>query len=69
MHLLSNVVDIPEFEGEKIIELIKHKSQKKHFLICVSPFYPEEGRGKRMDEYGERLPGFNTIYSFEKAYR
>ena len=66
VHLLSNVVDMPEFEGDKIIELIKHKSQKKHLLICVSPFYPEEGRGKRMEEFGEKLPGFKTLYSFER---
>ena len=66
VHLLSNVVDIPEFEGEKIIELIKHKSQKKHLLICVSPFYPEAGRGKRMDEFEDKLAGFKTLYSFEK---
>ncbi|MCH5240591.1 MAG: hypothetical protein J1F38_10235 [Muribaculaceae bacterium] len=66
VHLLSNVVDMPEFEGNQLIELIKQKRQKKHLLVCVSPFYPEDGRGKRMDEFGDRLSGFKTIYLFEK---
>ena len=66
VHLLSNVVDMTEFEADNIIELIKQKTQKKHLLVCVSPFYPEDGRGKRMDEFGDKLAGFKTLYSFEK---
>ncbi|MDE6523761.1 MAG: hypothetical protein K2L17_13160 [Muribaculaceae bacterium] len=30
----------------------------------VSSFYPEEGRGKRMDIFAERLKGFKQVYSF-----
>lgn len=32
----------------------------------VSPFYPEEGRGKRMDEFCDSLEGFQKVYSFQK---
>ena len=39
---------------------------KKYLLVCVSPFYPEDGRGKRMDEFGDKLVEFKTLYSFEK---
>lgn len=66
VHLLSNIVDMPEFTGNGIVRYIKSNTRNRHIIICVSPFYPEEGRGKRMDEFGKRLTYFKQIYSFEK---
>lgn len=66
LHLLSNVVDMPEFSGEGVRRFIGANHQLYHVIIAVSPFYPEEGRGKRMDEFAESLNGFSKVYSFQK---
>lgn len=31
-----------------------------------SPFYPEEGRGRRMDDFCDSLNCFHIIYYFQK---
>lgn len=66
VHLLSNIVDMPEFSGDGIIGYIESNKRIRHIVICVSPFYPEEGRGKRMEDFGNRLSGFKCIHSFER---
>lgn len=65
-HLLSNVVDMPEFSGDGIRRFIEYNNELHHLIVAVSPFYPEEGRGKRMDEFVESLKGFRKVYSFQK---
>ena len=66
LHLLSNVVDMPEFSGNGIRRFVFANINLNHLIIGVSPFYPEEGRGKRMDEFAESLNGFKKVYSFQK---
>jgi len=66
LHLLSNVVDMPEFSGNGIRRFVFVNINLNHLIIGVSPFYPEEGRGKRMDEFAESLNGFKKVYSFQK---
>lgn len=66
LHLLSNVVDMPEFSGDGIRRYIKANHKLHHLIVVVSPFYPEDGRGKRMDEFVESLNGFRKVYSFQK---
>lgn len=65
-HLLSNVVDMPEFSGDGIRRFIEYNNELHHLIVAVSPFYPEEGREKRMDEFVESLKGFRKVYSFQK---
>lgn len=65
-HLLSNVVDMPEFSGDGIRRFIEYNNELHHLIVAVSPFYPEEGRGKRMVEFVESLKGFRKVYSFQK---
>lgn len=66
LHILSNVVDMPEFSGVGIRRFLSSAKALRHILVMASPFYPEEGRGKRMDDFCESLNGFHPIYSFQK---
>lgn len=66
LHILSNVVDIPEFSGVGIRRFLSSAKALSHILVMASPFYPEEGRGKRMDDFCDSLNGFHPIYSFQK---
>lgn len=66
LHLLSNVVDMPEFSGNGIRRYVECNNKLHHLIVAVSPFYPEEGRGKRMDEFAESLEEFRKVYSFQK---
>lgn len=66
IHILSNVVDMPDFYGENVLKYIERESHKHHVIVCVSPFYPEKGRGKYMSEFGDNLDGFKLIYKFER---
>ncbi len=66
LHVLSNVIDLPEFTGEGIKKYLSQSCKSRHIIVMVSPFYPEDGRGKRMDEFCNSLKGFRKIYSFQK---
>lgn len=66
MHIFSNVVDIPEFSGNGIRRYLSSTRSLRHIIIMASPFYPEDGRGKRMDDFSDSLNGFHSIYSFQK---
>lgn len=66
LHILSNVVDMPEFSGVGIRRFLSSAKALRHILVMASPFYPEEGRGKRMDDFCDSLNGFHPIYSFQK---
>ncbi len=66
IHLLSNVIDMPEFSGEKILGYVSSHAQQPQIVVCVSPYYSEDGRGKRMDEFGKKLEGFSRTYCFQR---
>lgn len=66
MHILSNVVDMPEFSGNGIRRYLSSTRRLRHIIIIASPFYPEDGRGKRIDDFSDSLNGFHSIYSFQK---
>lgn len=66
MHILSNVVDMPEFSGDGIRRFLNSSGRLRHIIIMASPFYPEDGRGKRMDDFSDSLNGFHSIYSFQR---
>lgn len=66
LHILSNVIDMPNFSGEGIRNYLCSAKNYRHVIVIVSPFYPEEGRGKRMDEFCNLLDGFKIVYSFQK---
>lgn len=66
LHIMSNVVDMPDFSGAGIRNYLSSENKYRHVIVIVSPFYPEEGRGKRMDEFSNSLEGFHTVFSFQK---
>ena len=64
IHIFSNVIDIPDFPREHIANLLSNK--KNSVVICVSPFYPNPGRGQHMKEFGKLLKGYERYYKLEK---
>ena len=66
MHILSNVVDMPDFSGDGIRRFWNSTGRLRHIIIIASPFYPEDARGKRMDDFSDSLNGFRSIYSFQR---
>lgn len=66
IHIFSNVLDIVEFERENIANILNQDMSHNHILVCVSPFYQENGRGSLMDDFGKMLLGMRCEYKFEK---
>lgn len=66
IHLLSNVVDMPEFIGDNIVKYVNQNNNYRQIVVCVSPFYPKDGRGQRMYDFGRRLSNHKRIYCFER---
>lgn len=66
IHIFSNVLDIPEFERENIADILNQDMRRNHILVCVSPYYQENGRGRLMDDFCQMLDGVNCEYKFEK---
>jgi len=66
IHIFSNVLDIIDFEREHIAFLLNQDMSHNHVLVCVSPFYQENSRGKLIDEFGTMLNGMRCEFSFEK---
>lgn len=66
IHILSNVVDLDCFSGEQIIDILSRDKEHNNIVVCVSPYYQENSRGKRMEEFGNRLQGYTRHYKFEK---
>lgn len=66
VHLFSNVIDIPDFPRESVARKLNDMTAHNNIVVCVSPFYQENGRAKHMDEFGSMLRGFRCHHSFEK---
>ncbi len=66
IHIFSNVLDMPDFEREHIADLLNQDMSRNHILVCVSPFYQENGRGALMDNFGQLTRGMRCEYKFEK---
>ncbi len=66
IHILANIIDMPEFYGNNVLRYLNSNKHLRHILICVSPFYPIEGRGQRMYRFGEKLNGFKRVYCFQR---
>ncbi len=66
IHFFSNVLDLEDFQGDKSSNILSEDKKHNNNIVCVSPFYQDNSRGKRMDEFGEKLKGYSCIYKFEK---
>lgn len=66
IHILSNVIDLDDFQGYKILSLLNEDTEHNNIVICVSPYYQEISRGRKIDEFGSKLQGYNCVYKFQK---
>lgn len=66
IHLFSNIIDIPEVNYENVIDYLNNDTEHTNIVVCVSPFYQENGRGKRIPQFCEQLIGYQLIYKVEK---
>ena len=66
VHLFSNVIDMPDFPREAVARKINDMTDYYNIVVCVSPFYQENGRAKYIDEFGKMLHLFHRHHSFEK---
>lgn len=57
---------MPDFQRETVASIINNDPSRNHILVCASPFYQENGRGKLMDEFRGMLKAMRTEYKFEK---
>ena len=66
IHIFSNVIDLDDFDGDGILSLLNEDKSHNNIIVCVSPYYQEATRGKRIKEFGEKLHGYTLIYKLEK---
>lgn len=66
IHIFSNVLDVIDFERRNIANILNQDMYHSHILVCVSPFYQENGRGALMDEFGKMLRGMRCEFKFQK---
>lgn len=66
IHILSNIVDLDNFQGNRILSLLNEDKKHNNIIICVSPYYQEDSRGKRIDEFCSKLQGYRCVYKFQK---
>lgn len=66
IHIFSNVIDLEDFDGDIILSLLNKDKSHNNIIICVSPYYQEATRGRRMKEFGDKLQDYSLIYRLEK---
>lgn len=66
IHIFSNVIDLDDFDGDSILSLLNEDKSHNNIIVCVSPYYQEATRGKRMKEFGDKLEGYTLVYKLEK---
>lgn len=65
LHILSNVIDLGDFDGRNIANLLANDLSHNNIVICVSPFYQDKTRGKKMHAFGALLRGYCCTYKLE----
>jgi len=66
IHIFSNVVDLDGFNGSVIADILSMDKSHNNIVICVSPYYQDNTRGKRIEKFGKMLHGYYLAYKFEK---
>ena len=66
IHLFSNIIDIPVVNYDSTIGYLNNDTEHTNIVVCVSPFYQESGRGKRIPQFGDALTRYRLIYKLEK---
>lgn len=66
IHIFSNVIDLDDFDGNGILSLLNEDKSHNNIIVCVSPYYQEITRGKRIKEFCEKLQSYSLVYKLEK---
>lgn len=66
IHIFSNVIDLDDFDGNGVLSLLNEDKSHNNIIVCVSPYYQEATRGKRIKEFGDKLQGYSLVYKLEK---
>ena len=66
MHIFSNVIDQDDFDGDSVLSMLNGDKSHNNIVVCVSPYYQEATRGKRMKEFGDKLHGNSLVYTLVK---
>lgn len=67
LHILSNVLDILNFDIYNFAELIKNNLKGKNQFVCVAPYYNGNEKDNRMDLFASKINGSNIITRKYKA--
>ena len=62
LHILSNVLDIQEFDLEDFANLIANNLSNYNQFVCVGPYFSYSNKDERMTRFAELLNG-NVSYS------
>ena len=66
IHLFSNVIDLDDFDGNAVLSVLNEDKSHNNIIVCVSPYYQEATRGKRIKEFGDKLQRYSLVYKLEK---
>jgi hypothetical protein len=55
LHILSNVLDMLNFNLERFAELVKGCLKGYNQFVCVGPYFGKNDRSKRMDDFANNL--------------
>jgi len=67
LHILSNVLDILNFDIYNFAELIKNNLKGKNQFVCVAPYYNGNEKDNRMDLFASKINGSDIITRKYKA--
>ena len=57
VHIFSNVIDLDDsvFNIEKIAQTVKNAISGQNLFICVSPYFKDKNRNKRLDDFASKF--------------
>lgn len=62
----TDVIGLHDFDGYSNLFLLNEDKFHNNIIVCVSLYYQEATRGKRMKEFGDKLHGYSSAYKLEK---
>jgi hypothetical protein len=67
LHILSNVLDILNFDIYNFAELIKNNLKGKNQFVCAAPYYNGNEKDNRMDLFASKINGTNIFVRKHRA--
>ena len=64
--MFSNIIDISKVNYDNVINYLNNDTEHANIVVCVSPFYQESGRGKRIPQFGDALTRYKLIHKLER---